>query len=142
MTSRISEYALQIFDGDAETWLYTEPFAVDGAAVRLSMRETARESRLQVALTEEHARDLAHALLDMIGDLEDEGEGEEEDDLAPEEMGAEIRARREALGITAQELAARVGVSERSVYSWERGDCAVSPKHVDRLEAALRGEAP
>ena len=50
--------------------------------------------------------------------------------------GARIRTRRQALGWTQVELAARVGVSESTVIRWEKGKMPPS-RHRGRIEAVL-----
>jgi DNA-binding transcriptional regulator YiaG len=50
---------------------------------------------------------------------------------------AECRAIRARAGITVEELAAAVGVSEASVYAWEIGTRVPGPRSRDRYAEAL-----
>lgn len=53
--------------------------------------------------------------------------------------GANLRIRRRALGLTQTELAARLGVQQRTVSEWETG--AVSIQHARMLFRALNDVA-
>lgn len=48
---------------------------------------------------------------------------------------AELRALRESLGLSLRAFAAAVGVGERTVDRWERGDSRPARRHVARIEA-------
>lgn len=53
--------------------------------------------------------------------------------------GSEIRRRREARGLTQQQLADSIGGSRRSVIAWERGDAAPQGRFIGQLERVLGG---
>ena len=53
-----------------------------------------------------------------------------------DDVGARIRRRRQELGLTQEELGARVGVSARAVIRWEAG-LNFPRRHQGRLEAVL-----
>ena len=55
--------------------------------------------------------------------------------------GAELRARREALGLTQAELADRLGVARVTVARWELGLVPITRRTDAQLTAVL-GEAP
>lgn len=56
--------------------------------------------------------------------------------------GESIRKLRERLGLTQAELAARIGVSWRSVARWEAGDSTPSPlarAQLEKLKPSRKG---
>jgi transcriptional regulator with XRE-family HTH domain len=54
-----------------------------------------------------------------------------------EKFGANIRARREALGISQEELAARTGLHRTYIGSVERGERNISLHNILRVASAL-----
>lgn len=54
------------------------------------------------------------------------------------EIGAFIRDRRKALGLSQEALGRLVGVSKNSIWSWENGEHAISRANQQSLASALR----
>ena len=51
--------------------------------------------------------------------------------------GAEIKSLRESAGLTQEDLAEIVGVSQPTLVDWERGNKRPSQRRVERLHAVL-----
>ncbi|KAA2234905.1 helix-turn-helix domain-containing protein [Salinarimonas soli] len=52
-------------------------------------------------------------------------------------VGARIRERRQALGLTQAELGAAIGLSMHQILKYEKGRCRVSATNLSRLSAVL-----
>ena len=52
-------------------------------------------------------------------------------------LGAEIRLARESVEVSADELAAALGVNTRTVHGWESGRCRPSVANLWRIARAL-----
>jgi transcriptional regulator with XRE-family HTH domain len=55
--------------------------------------------------------------------------------------GAELRKRREALGLTQQRLADRLGVARNTIARWERQERAI-PTYLDLALKSIEREKP
>jgi len=62
-------------------------------------------------------------------------------ELQARRVGERIRSRREAAGLTQQQLGQRVGVSFETVSRWERNVLPPSRRHREQLAAELGGHA-
>ena len=56
-------------------------------------------------------------------------------------FGERLKQARENAGLTQEELAERLGLSEQSIYYWEAGQHFPRPKHLRELIALLRTPA-
>ena len=52
-------------------------------------------------------------------------------------VGANLRDRRQALGLSQQQLALRIDAEQQHVCAWENGHRAPNPRSLERLAAAL-----
>jgi transcriptional regulator with XRE-family HTH domain len=57
--------------------------------------------------------------------------------MASETFGSRVRLVRRALGLTQAQLAARIGVAEATVRSWETDRAHPQPRWLRRLAKAL-----
>lgn len=57
---------------------------------------------------------------------------------AGEELAQQLRALREAQGLSVRVLAELVGVSKVTIWKWEKGNCKPSPHLITSLAKALR----
>lgn len=53
--------------------------------------------------------------------------------IAPITLGEHLRAHRMDFGYSAFELALELGVYESTIYKWEKGDSAPTPKHTQTI---------
>lgn len=61
------------------------------------------------------------------------------DDTEPQTLGAYLKAKRNAAGLSQQQLAGRLGITQQSVQQWEADGSVPSPRTLHFLTQQLPG---